>query len=69
MTIARQPSAVALILADEIARHGARWDDEAGCIIALRGAGWHPSIIHDHLDEAREHAAAGRGVQQLRRAA
>lgn len=69
MTLPREPSAVALIMAEDLTRLGARLDDEAGCIMVLRGARWTPSVIDMHLDEARENARAGRGVNELRVAA
>lgn len=62
-------SAVALLMARDLLDNGARVNSEAHCIITLLAAGWRAAVIHDLLDEAREHAAAGRGVEILRRAA
>jgi hypothetical protein len=62
-------SAVALLMARDMTERGARPERESECILALLAAGWRPQIIDDLLDEARENAAAGRGVEILRRAA
>lgn len=62
-------SACALLMARDILANGARPSVEHECIIAARAAGWTPDMIHQTIDEAREHALAGRGIEELRRAA
>ena len=58
-------SGLALCMADALRQRGAKFDDEAKCIMELIEARWHPTIIDMHIDEAREHAAAGRGFNEI----
>lgn len=58
-------SGLALCMADALRAAGARFDDEVNCIVELISARWHPTIIDMHIDEAREHAAAGRGFNEI----
>lgn len=58
-------SGLALCMADALRTAGARFDDQANCIIELIGARWHPTVIDLHLDEAIEHAKAGRGFNEI----
>lgn len=64
-----EQSAVALLMARDLRDRGARIERECECILTLLSAGWRAPVIHDLLDEAREHAAHGRGIDDLRRAA
>lgn len=64
-----EQSAVALLMARDLRDRGARIERECECILTLLAAGWRAAVIHDLLDEARDHAAHGRGIDDLRRAA